>query len=441
MIKILIINALILISFSSFSQTCWKVENEYGDEILLTIELNKEKNTFEAYSRKDALKDLAGVFTYTLAKAAGKLKYAEIVFIEGKTQLKNDSLYLKGNFNYFDKQFLFTASVSGIHFNGEYTDNRNRSHLLSGLKVPDCKPIRDYGSIISSAFSLTEKNIFNPLWLKSDEWIEFKRKVNSLKYKISDDYELAAAFFWLGKKLPFSPYELNKKRSVNKLSGRKNGAGIRELKTHAVLFDANTIPSSQKEMDSIAVIIAKKGVKNLVVDLRGNNRLTPVAANILLNYLSDKPFLAGVYLTRKWNDNNNSVPRSNDLQKIFRGITDMEYNPGTLYREQGWTLKIVPSDKTFKGRIYVLADSKSSKVAEMLIYTLKSQKIATLVGQKTAGATLLTEYFAINTEYDLVLPDCDFFTPEGKSLNKIGVEPDIQRSGDEVMKYILSLIE
>lgn len=71
-------------SINSFPQSFWKIENEYGNEILLTINLNSGKNTFEAFSRKDALKDLAGIFTYTLAKAAGRLKYPEIVFIEWK---------------------------------------------------------------------------------------------------------------------------------------------------------------------------------------------------------------------------------------------------------------------------------------------------------------------------------------------------------------------
>ena len=72
MYKILLLSFLVFQTFLASSQTFWKIENEHGDEILLTVEVNKEKNTFEAYSRKDALKDLAGIFTYTLAKAAGK---------------------------------------------------------------------------------------------------------------------------------------------------------------------------------------------------------------------------------------------------------------------------------------------------------------------------------------------------------------------------------
>lgn len=115
MYKILIYTFFVLQTFNSFSQSYWKIEIESGDEILLTLDINNERKIFEAYSRKDALKDLAGVFTYTLAKASGKLKFAEIVFIEGKTQSKNDSLLLVGTFNYFDKQYPFSASICGTN--------------------------------------------------------------------------------------------------------------------------------------------------------------------------------------------------------------------------------------------------------------------------------------------------------------------------------------
>lgn len=437
--KIFILIILVLQSFNLFSQTYWRVENEYGDEILLTIDLNKEKKTFEAYSRKDALKDLAGVFTYTLAKAAGKLKYPEIVFIEGKTREKNDSLFLTGNFNYFDKQFLFTGSISGSHFDGQYKDNRLRQHQLIGKKVFDNKPLRDYTSIINTAFSLTEKNIINPAWLKSDDWLDFKKKVNELKVKTADDYELAAIFFWLGKKLPFTSYEISKIRPGNKPVGRRNSAAIREIKSNTAIFEGNNFPANQKEMDSIAVIINRKGYSKLVIDLRGNNRQSPLTVNILTNYLSEKAFNGGVYLTRKWFDSNNTIPKAQDYQKLFRGFSETSYQPGVLFKEQGRTLNVVPSGKTFKGKVYVLADSKTSKAAEAIICVLKQEKIAIIVGQKTAGMTVLTESLRINNEFDLMLPSSDFYTIDGKNLNKVGVEPDIPLPADEVMTYIMKL--
>jgi len=426
--------------FLASSQTFWKIENEHGDEILLTVQLNSGKNTFEAFSRKDALKDLAGTFTYALAKAAGKLKYPEIVFIEGKTQTKNDTLFLTGNFNYFDKQFLFSAALSGNQFNGKYVDNRDNSHTLTGIKVADSRPLKDYASLITSAFVMTEKNLVNPAWLKTEEWLDFKKKVNNLKLKISDDYELAATYFWLGKKLPFSPYEINKARPHNRFTDKKNRAGIREIKSNSALFNANSLPATQQEMDSLAVIISTKRYQNLIIDVRGNNRLSPVAANLLVNYLSDQPFNAGVYLTRKWSDSNPGTPNSRDYQKLFKGFSDKDYLSGQIYKENGRYLNIVPGMKIFKGKVYLLTDAKTSRVAEMVASVLKGRKMATIVGQKSAGVTILTENLQINSEYDLVLPDCDFYSGDGKSLNKDGLEPDVVKSGDEVMKYVLSII-
>ena len=436
----LILALLIFSSLTASSQSYWKVENEHGDEILLTLEVNKAKNTFEAFSRKDALKDLAGVFTYALAKAAGKLKYPEIVFIEGKTQTKHDSLFLNGDFYYFDKHFLFSASVSDSHFDGNYLDNKGKYHSLNGVKMPDIRPIRDYSSMINTAFLLADKSLINPVWLKSDDWLEFKKKVDNLKSKISDDYELAATFFWLGKKLPFSPFEINKARPHLKENKRKNLAGIREIKGSSALMDGNSIPGSKKEMDSIAVIVSKKGYRNLIIDLRGNNRLSPTAANILLNYLSNQPFSAGVYLTRKWCDSNPKIPQSQDYSKLFKSFNETNITLGELYKEQGRYLNIVPGEKTFKGKVYVLTDAKTSRVSEMVAYSLKSRKLAVVVGQKSAGVTFLTENVKINPEYDLILPDCEFYTGEGRSLNAIGVEPDILKPADEVMSYILTLI-
>jgi hypothetical protein len=437
--KILILTIIVFQSFNSFSQSFWKIENEYHDEILLTIDLNSEKKTFEAYTRKNALKDLAGIFMYTLAKAAGKLKYPEIVFIEGKTQKKSDSLFLQGIFNYFDKQYAFSATISGKQFKGEYIDNRNRPHILTGLKVPDKKPIKDYVSIINSAFLLTEKNLFNQAWLKSDEWHDFRQKVNELKTNISDDYELAATFFWLGKKLPFSPYEISKK-TPGRLTVKYNEVFIKEPKSKTALLSGGGMPSTKKEMDSIALIINKNGYRNLIIDLRGRNRLNPYLANELLNFLSNKTFSAGTYLSRKWFDTNTTVPKAQDYHKLFKDISGSGYKLDESYKEQGLYMNIIPQEKPFRGKTYILTDSKTSKVSEILVYILKKEKIATIVGQKSAGATILSENLSVNNEFDLVLPVSDFYSTEGKSINMAGIEPDIPVSGEDALKYILKLL-
>ena len=193
-------------------------------------------------------------------------------------------------------------------------------------------------------------------------------------------------------------------------------------------------------MDSLAMIINKRGYHNLIIDFRGNSRLSAAAAFLLINYLSDQPFDAGVFLTRKWYDHNSGIPHVQDYQKLFRSLIGSDFPAGELYNEEGWYVNINPGARAFKGKVFLLTDSKTSKVAELTTYVIKDRKFATIVGQKTAGLTVLAGNLKLNSEYDLIIPECDFYTVEGKNLNRIGIEPDISKSGDDVMKYIFSAL-
>jgi len=438
--KNLILTVLVLQAFSSHSQSYWKIEIENGNEILLTLDINTEKKTFTAFTRKGALKELGGIISYTLAKAAGRIKYAEIVYIEGKIQNSNDSLLLNGTFHYFEKQYQFSATISEIRFKGRYLDNKNKVHQLTGIKMLTAQPIKDYVSIINAAFSITERTLFNREWLKSDEWLSFRKRVNELKPKISDDYELAATFYWLGKKLPFSPFEISRTSPQKKLTERKGMTGLREIKANTAIFDQNTLPVNKKEMDSLGVIIEKKGYRNLIIDLRGNARLNPCTANILGNYLSDKPFVAGVYLTRKWFDGNKTIPGVQEYIKSFKSLSDPDFIVGELHKEPGRYLNIVPNRKSFGGKVYILTNSKTTKAAEVLIYVLKRGGVATIIGEKMTAVSILSESLLISSEYELVLPVSDFYNVDRKKLNKIDVEPDMIVSGEDALRYILKIL-
>ena len=423
-------------SYTACAQTYWKIETEYGDEILLTIEINKGSSTFEAYTRKNALKDIAGTIIWTLAKTTGKLTYPEIVHIEGKMKQVADSLILTGNFTYFDKQFPFTSIIRGNQFQGFYTD-RNRQRKLTGIKLLNNKPIRDYPAIINSAFAIAEKNLANPVWTKSPEWKEFKDKINELKPNIADDYELAASIEWLRKKLPFSTFELNKINPESKPAEKKSKVAIRELNSETVIFDANTFPASLTETDSIAEIFAKKRYANLILDLRGRNSITPCAANQVLNFVSENKGTPGVYLTRKWFSGNTFAPQTKDYNRFLKSFAVACFAPNEFYRESGRFFDISPIQNGFKGKVFIITDSKTSKVSEILVYLLKSEKRATITGQKTAGISSFVEQFPLSKEFHLRLPVAEFYNSLGKSTDKNGIEPDLTVTREDALKYIL----
>ena len=423
-------------SFPAFTQTYWKIENEYGDEILMTIEINKENNTFEAYTRKNALKDIAGTFTWTLAKTTGKLKFPEIVHIEGKINQVTDSLRLTGTFTYFDKQFPFSSTIRGNQFRGFYTD-RNRQRKLTGVKLLNNKPIKDYPAVINSAFTVAEKNVVNPEWINSSEWKDFKNKINELKPNIADDYELAASIEWLGKKLPFSPFAINKVNPDTKPAEKKSKPAIRELNSETVIFDVNTFPDNISETDSIAEIVAKKRYTNLILDLRGRNSITGCAANQFLNFVSEKKGTPGIYLTRNWFSGNAVVPQPIDYIRFLKSFAVTCYAPNEFNRERGRYFGITPVQKGFKGKVYIITDNRTSKVSEALVFLLKSEKRATIVGQKTAGMSCLVEQLQVSKGFTLNLPVAEFYNSDGKPANKNGIEPDETVTGEDVLKYVL----
>lgn len=434
--KIVMIMGLLFSVFTGFSQSYWKIRTEYGEDVLLTIEMHPADHTFKAFTRKDALKDIAGFFTYNLARAAGKLKYPEIVYIEGKTEFQKDSLKLDGVFYYIDKQYAFKAVISGSHFIGKFTDNKNKFHRLTGEKVPANKPIKDYKTIVNNIFTASEKSLIYPIWIKSPEWLTFKNSVNELKPLISDDYELAASIMWLGKKLPFSPFEIQKSGSRPGNNTSKISSRVTEIKHGIGLIDGNLLPASMKEMDSLSRIISKKEITTLVLDFRGKSRISPEAGVCLLNYISGKPFQAGVYLTRKWWNSHPAVPKAVEYKKWFKDISET-VSPAKYSNEPGYVLAIVPVKKSFLGKIYVLTDSKTSKVFEAVASILKSEKLATIVGQKTSGSTSLTESLMISDEFSLLLPVADFYDPNGKNFTKTGIDPDIPMLPDNAINYIL----
>jgi hypothetical protein len=433
--RILLLMLFVLQSFCTFSQTWWKVENEYGDMILLTIELNTAKNTFTAYTRKEALKDIAGSITFTLAKTAGKLKYPEIVFIEGTTRKKADSLLLTGTFTYFDKQFPFSGAIAGNSFSGVYSD-KNRQRKLTGVKMPNDNPLADYKIIINTALSTGEKYLADPAWVKSGDWQDFIKDMGKLKPKIKDDYEMAAAITWLGKKLPFSPFEINKINPHSKTSEAPKTA-FREINTKTILFDVNNFPSTKHAFDSLIAIIVKKGYGNMILDLRGRTGINPAAANYFANFISKKTFTAGVFLTRKWFAGNPSVPEAKDFEKLFKSFGETGYKANSLYTEKGRIFKVVPAQNSFKGKVFVLTDSRTSKVSEVLVHILKTEKMAMVVGQKTSGSAFMVERISVNTDFELILPVAEFYSSDGKPFEKNGIEPDKTVSNEDILQFVL----
>ena len=48
------------------------------------------------------------------------------------------------------------------------------------------------------------------------------------------------------------------------------------------------------------------------------------------------------------------------------------------------------------------------------------------------------ERFDINGEYTLWVPTADYYTADGKKLDKIGIEPDIRVKSKKALDYVIN---
>ena len=86
----------------------------------------------------------------------------------------------------------------------------------------------------------------------------------------------------------------------------------------------------------------------------------------------------------------------------------------------------------FHGRIVVLINEKTSSAGEMAAQFAKVTKLATLVGEKSAGLVAGADFFDVGSGYSLFLPVFGCFSASGNYNEGSGVVPDIRVDVDPV---------
>ena len=434
-----VVTILILIqSIACSAQTFWRVENERGEELLLTININSGNQTFETHTRKDALKEMAGSFMYMVAKTAGKVKYPELLHGEGKISYRADTVNYDGKIDYPDKIFSLKAKTWNDNFFGLLTDSKNRTTVLTGKKLSTDKPLRDYSTLINNSFSLIEKFYWDPNLKKSSDWQNFKSDIGDLKVKIADDYELAMMMMWLGKKLTQVPHEIRKLNKKAPDPQQKKNNLLKIIPTNKAILFLNNIPDTREEMDQLFKEIQDKNIKKLIIEAEGSRNLSLNSALLLANHLTPLPANWGCYLTRRWTETENTIPQPANWVRLLKNPLEFSGLTNAIFNEKGFYLKTAPASPTFKGKVYFLINKWSSNAAEVLAIYLKNEKLATLVGQKSAGAPALTNVYELDKQYRILIPFAQFYDKNGKNYQGTGVEPDLQIDQNAV-EYVLKL--
>ena len=153
--------------------------------------------------------------------------------------------------------------------------------------------------------------------------------------------------------------------------------------------------SSTEEFDAIYKEAVSKNVKKVVLDLRGNpGGLLSGAIDISEYFL-----------------------KKDQTVVIEQGKTDR--NEDKVQTEKGW--QDIP--------LVVLVDEGSASASEIVAGALKDNNRAKIIGQKTFGKGTVQELSSFSDGSSSKITIAKWLTPNGKSIDKDGIEPDITVAG------------
>jgi hypothetical protein len=448
------ITAILIIIFTSMSlhaQERWNFQlvmgdNEFGP-VNIILYLDRDANSFTMHSSKNADKRIVGCFKAKLGRAMKKLPKGG-VFIkmtDGKIIKQDEGTdSLSGIFRIPQ---VGVKPFKGIQKSGEITgalyDNRNAMATLKGVRV-DRSFKFDYNDLPQMIFDTTRKYIFDKSLLEGNEWRKFVKKTIKIAAKAVDDVELFFGVNMLSPKLPFSHFNLllmTAQQSNDMLKESSSGNVVwKELSTETAYVEIKNFGGDAKEMDSVFLQVLQHQYKNLIIDLRKNPGGGLQAGIAFGKYVSNKEINAGYFVTNKWfaNPDNRQNPKFESLQETQAKTTNEFIKE--LKNTVGKNLILKPGKLVFEGKIYVLTSGKTASTCEPIVDALKRNKLATIVGEKTAGAMLSATIIQLKDNFFLFLPIADYYTADKRRLDQVGVEPDIKIVADKALEYVLDII-
>jgi C-terminal processing protease CtpA/Prc len=187
-----------------------------------------------------------------------------------------------------------------------------------------------------------------------------------------------------------------------------------------------------KVLDTAIASLEAQGCDRLIIDLRGCIGGSLGFAR-LVSYMCPGQIPIGYDITRKLQQ------RGYDVAQLPR-VRMPDTRAGVLFRLAQFSVR----DKSlvlltqglgkqpFHGHMAVLINEKTSSAGEMAAQFAKETKLATLVGQKTAGLVLGADIFDVGYDYTLYLPVFGWYSPSGSYNEGSGVVPDVTVDIDPV---------
>lgn len=433
-------------SFAQQDQTIFKSEITIGEFAISTfLKVEQLENHLILTSPKNADVRLFGGFKARLGRMLGKSP-KKGVFVSIDSEQIGDSLI----------GIIKSPLIGKLKFKGLYKNDslygkiiQNDTLIIGSINGVKSQQSRiDYNYLFSKINETTQNNIYSEKVLQTDKWKKFQKKFKKTLNKSHDDIELFLGFNMLRQYIPFSHYYLIfKKATVNE--GENSTSVMPEKDVSSVIYEKRNesttylkikdFSSSKKELSQILPKIVENNPKNLIIDLRNNPGGGVEAAFEFAKYIVNDTVNVGYFVTKRLQYTSFDAELFNTLPVAIPETTEEFIE--TLKSGKGAKLVFNnPGTPVYAGNIFVLTDRGCGSTCEPVVYMLRKNKSATIIGEYTAGAMLSGTLFNISGKYNLFLPIADFYTSDGVRLEGVGVAPEIETTSEDALEKALELI-
>lgn len=429
-------------SFAQKNVLHFKSDMDFGGGTVIStfFDVHTVKGRFTITSPKNADVRMAGGGKAKLGRLMGKLpKKGRIVTIKGTQQA--DSLFGETAIPVFGK-LKFKGMVNNEKLSGKLLNTAGISiGTIHGVSSTENRS--NYNNLYSSTLKTIKDNIYSKDVLQTKGWKKFEKKTKKLFDKAHDDIELFFGFNMLAQKLPFTHLSLlitEEGVESEGIPSTQKTVVFEEKNATTAYLQIKNFSSSQEELaEVLPLIVANKAYKNLIIDLRNNGGGGVGPAFELAKYIVTEDMEVGYFPTNKLNYSGYQPELFKTLPELQPKNTD-EFGD-ELKKTSG--VKLIfkkPENPVFTGNLYVLTNGMTGSTCEPMVYALKNNKRATIIGEKTYGGMLSASPFVVSGKYMLMLPIADFYTYDGVRLDKVGVKPDIEVKSADAVKKALEII-
>ena len=153
-------------------------------------------------------------------------------------------------------------------------------------------------------------------------------------------------------------------------------------------FDADVAKTFKQEFEELS----KKGATSLIIDLRNNGGGIVDEATKIADYILEKD---SIIISTVDNKNNKEITKSKE-------------------------------EPIINNKVIVLVNDHTASASEILACSLKDNNKAVIIGTKTYGKGVIQTIYSLSDGSGLKMTTAEYYTPNGETINKIGITPNIE---------------